>query len=124
MIYKRRNTSNSDNIHSNINSKEKVKYEPINQNDIRKEKEKEISTLSTSQVTNPEKINNESFEKYDTIIISKDDNRRAKFFIKTTRNKLKNSASLNYLNTINYTDNKCYLVEIIILKKKILEKNV
>jgi len=107
VIYKRRNTSNSDNIHSNINSKEKVKYEPINQNDIRKEKEKEISTLSTSQVTNPEKINNESFEKYDTIIISKDDNRRAKFFIKTTRNKLKNSASFNYLNTINYTDNKC-----------------
>jgi len=39
--YKRRNTSN-DNIHSNINSKEKVKYEPTNQNDIRKEKEKEI----------------------------------------------------------------------------------
>ena len=107
VIYKRRNTSNSDNIHSKINSKEKIKYEPINQNDIRKEKEKEISTLSTSQVTNPEKINNESFEKYDTIIISKDDNRRAKFLIKTTRNKLKNSASLNYLNTINYSDNKC-----------------
>ena len=107
VTYKRRNTSNSDNINSNINSKEKIKYEPINQNDIRKEKEKEISTLSTSQVTNPEKINNESFEKYDTIIISKDENRRAKYLIKTNRNKLKNSSSLNYLNTINYSDNKC-----------------
>ena len=111
IIYKNRNRNNLDMVNSNEeNNTDNIICEPIIINENLIEKEKESSTLSTSQRTNPEKINNnnESFEKLDSIIINKDDNRRAKYFIKTTRNKLKNSvSSINFLNSINFSNNRC-----------------
>ena len=111
IIYKNRNKNNLDMVNSNEeNNTDNIICEPIIINENLIEKEKESSTLSTSQRTNPEKINNnnESFEKLDSIIINKDDNRRAKYFIKTARNKLKNSvSSINFLNSINFSNNRC-----------------
>ena len=81
-------------------SNENIGYEPRIQNENFIEKEN--STLSTSKITTPEKINNDSFENYDSIIINGEDNRKVKYFIKSARNKTNNS---NYFKCVNSTDN-------------------
>ena len=79
---------------------EKIEYEKKSKNENIIEKEN--STLST--LTTQEKINNDSFENYDSIIINGENNRRIKYFIKTSRNKFKNP--LKILNPMDYPNNK------------------
>ena len=92
-------------ILENINSieeasKENIDLEQIIQNE---KKEKDNTTSST---------NNDSFENLDTIIINSEDNRKIKYFVKTSRNKLKHSSSNKNFNTFdyespNYNNYKC-----------------
>jgi CTD small phosphatase-like protein 2 len=87
-------------------SNENIENEPIIQNENIIEKEN--STLSTSKITTPEKRNNDSFEKYDSIIINGENNRKVKYFIKSARNKKKNTNYFKQLNSNNYSNNINY----------------
>ena len=87
-------------------SNENIENEPIIQNENIIEKEN--STLSTSKITTPEKRNNDSFENYDSIIINGENNRKVKYFIKSTRNKKKNTNYFKQLNSNNYSNNINY----------------
>jgi CTD small phosphatase-like protein 2 len=87
-------------------SNENIENEPIIQNENIIEKEN--STLSTSKITTPEKRNNDSFENYDSIIINGENNRKVKYFIKSARNKKKNTNYLKQLNSNNYSNNINY----------------
>ena len=87
-------------------SNENIENEPIIQNENIIEKEN--STLSTSKITTPEKRNNDSFENYDSIIINGENNRKVKYFIKSARNKKKNTNYFKQLNSNNYSNNINY----------------
>ena len=108
IIYKNnRNNPLYENIYSIEEiSNENIEYEPLIQNENIIEKEN--STLSTSKITTPEKRNNDSFENYDSIIINGENNRKVKYFIKSARNKKKNTNYFKQLNSNNYSNNINY----------------
>ena len=111
-IYKQlRNPSTLENINFiNETPKEKINNEFLMNTRNKLNLEKDHITSSTSQITNPDIIN-DSFENLETLIINGDNNRKTKYFVKKEKKTLNNS-SIKYFNIfdfdLNNNNNKYY----------------
>ena len=110
-IYKQlRNPSSLENINFiNESPKEKINNEFLMNTRNKLNLEKDHITSSTSQITNPDIIN-DSFENLETLIINGDNNRKTKYFVKKEKKTLNNS-SIKYFNIFDFdlnNNNKKY----------------
>ena len=110
-IYKQlRNPSTLENINFiNETPKEKINNEFLMNTRNKLNLEKDHITSSTSQITNPDIIN-DSFENLETLIINGDNNRKTKYFVKKEKKTLNNS-SIKYFNIFDFdlnNNNKKY----------------
>ena len=110
-IYKQlRNPSTLENINFiNETPKEKINNEFLMNTRNKINLEKDHITSSTSQITNPDIIN-DSFENLETLIINGDNNRKTKYFVKKEKKTLNNS-SIKYFNIFDFdlnNNNKKY----------------
>ena len=112
-IYRQqRNTLTLENINfKNETPRDKINNEFLIDNHSKLKLEKDHITSSTSQITNPDI--NDSFENLDTLIISSDNHRKTKYFVKKDKKILKNSSSIKkYFNIldfdINHINKECY----------------